>query len=383
VKYLYLVWSNLKRKKLRSILTMLSILVAFTLFSYLGAIRQSFSQGIEVAGLDRLIVRHKVSIIQMLPASYETRIERIDGVVDAIHQSWFGGVYQKPSNFFPQMPVEPEEYLEMYPEILLSEAEREAWLRTRSGAIAGRQIADRFGWKVGDRIPIQATVWTRKGGESTWEFDLVGIYDGAEKGTDTTMFLFRYDFFEESRQFGQGQVGWYTVRIAEPERAAEVAAAIDAEFANSRYETKTEAEGAFLQGFADQIGDVGLILTSIVAAVFFTILLVAGNTMAYAVRERTNELAVLKAVGFTDLGVLGLVLGESFLLTVIGGGVGLFLGWLLVSMGDPTGGSLPVFYIPNRSLAMGMILIALMAFIAGILPALQAGRLQIADALRR
>jgi putative ABC transport system permease protein len=383
VKYLYLVWSNLKRKKLRSILTMLSILVAFTLFSYLGAIRQSFSQGIEVAGLDRLIVRHKVSIIQMLPAAYEARMERVDGVVDAIHQSWFGGVYQKPSNFFPQMPVEPEEYLAMYPEILLSDAEREAWLRTRSGAIAGRQIAERFGWKVGDRIPIQATVWTRKGGESTWEFDLVGIYDGAEKGTDTTMFLFRYDFFEESRQFGQGQVGWYTVRIAEPERAAEVAAAIDAEFANSRYETKTEAEGAFLQGFANQIGDVGFIMMSIIAAVFFTILLVAGNTMAYAVRERTNELAVLKAVGFTDLGVLGLVLGESFLLTVIGGGVGLFLGWFLVSMGDPTGGSLPVFYIPNRSLVMGMILIAVMAFVAGILPALQAGRLQIADALRR
>lgn len=383
MKYLYLVWSNLKRKKLRSILTVLSILVAFTLFSYLGAIRQSFSQGIDVAGLDRLIVRHKVSIIQMLPAAYEARMERVDGVVDATHQTWFGGVYQKPSNFFPQMPVEPEEYLAMYPEILLSGAEREAWLKTRSGAIAGRQIAERFGWKVGDRIPIQATVWTRKGGESTWEFDLVGIYDGADRGTDTTMFLFRHDFFEESRQFGQGQVGWYTVRIAEPERAAEVAAAIDAEFANSPYETKTEAEGAFLQGFADQIGDVGLIFTSIVAAVFFTILLVAGNTMAYAVRERTNELAVLKAVGFTDRGVLGLVLGESFLLTVIGGGTGLFLGWLLVSMGDPTGGSLPVFYIPNRVLAVGIILIAVMAFIAGILPALQAGRLQIADALRR
>ena len=383
MKYLYLVWSNLKRKKLRSILTVLSILVAFTLFSYLGAIRQSFSQGIDVAGLDRLIVRHKVAIIQMLPAAYEARMERVDGVVDATHQTWFGGVYQKPSNFFPQMPVEPEEYLAMYPEILLSDAEREAWLKTRSGVIAGRQIAERFGWKVGDRIPIQATFWVRKGGENTWEFDLVGIYDGADRGTDTTMFLFRHDFFEESRQFGQGQVGWYTVRIAEPERAAEVAAAIDAEFANSPYETKTEAEGAFLQGFADQIGDVGLIFTSIVAAVFFTILLVAGNTMAYAVRERTNELAVLKAVGFTDRGVLGLILGESFLLTVMGGGTGLFLGWLLVSMGDPTGGSLPVFYIPNRVLAVGIILIAVMAFIAGILPALQAGRLQIADALRR
>jgi putative ABC transport system permease protein len=383
VKFFYLVWTNLKRKKMRSVLTMLSILVAFMLFGYLGAIRQGFSQGIDVAGLDRLIVRHKVSIIQLLPVAHEKRIEQVEGVVDAVYQTWFGGVYQKPTNFFPQMPVDPEEYLAMYPEILLGDAERKAWLSTRSGAIAGRQIAERFGWKVGDRIPINATIWPRKGGESTWEFDLVGIYDGAERGTDTTMFLFRYDFFDESRQFGEGLVGWYTVRIADPERAAEMAAAVDAVFANSQYETKTEAEGAFLQGFADQIGDVGLIITSIVAAVFFTILIVAGNTMAYAVRERTNELAVLKAMGFTDGGVLGLVLGECFLLTAIGGGIGLFLGGLLVSMGDPTGGSLPVFYIPDRDLLVGVLLIVMMAFVAGILPALQAGRLRIADALRR
>jgi putative ABC transport system permease protein len=383
MKFLYLVWSNLKRKKIRTVLTVLSIMVAFVLFGYLGAIRQGFSQGIDVAGLDRLIVRHKVSIIQLLPEAYESRIEQIDGVVDAVYQTWFGGVYQKPSNFFAQMPVNPQEYLEMYPEFILSDEEREAWLATRSGAIAGRGIAERFGWKVGDRIPINATVWTRKGGERTWEFDLVGIYDGAEKGTDTSQFLFRYDFFHESRQFGEGQVGWYTVRVEDPERAAETAAAIDAEFANSPYETKTEPEGAFLQGFADQIGDVGFIMMSIIAAVFFTILLVAGNTMAYAVRERTNELALLKAVGFTDRGVLGLVLGESLLLTVLGGGVGLGLAWMLVSMGDPTGGSLPVFYIPVRDMVAGVVLIALMAFIAGILPALQAQRLRIADALRR
>jgi putative ABC transport system permease protein len=383
MKYLYLVWSNLKRKKIRTVLTVLSITVAFVLFGYLGAIRQGFSQGIDVAGLDRLIVRHKVSIIQLLPEAYESRIEQVDGVVDAVYQTWFGGVYQKPSNFFAQMPVNPQEYLEMYPEFILSDEEREAWLATRSGAIAGRGIAERFGWKVGDRIPINATVWTRKGGERTWEFDLVGIYDGAEKGTDTSQFLFRYDFFHESRQFGEGQVGWYTVRVEDPERAAETAAAIDAEFANSPYETKTEPEGAFLQGFADQIGDVGFIMMSIIAAVFFTILLVAGNTMAYAVRERTNELALLKAVGFTDRGVLGLVLGESLLLTVLGGGVGLGLAWLLVSMGDPTSGSLPVFYIPVRDMVAGVVLIALMAFIAGILPALQAQRLRIADALRR
>ena len=383
MKYLYLVWSNLMRKKVRTLLTLLSILVAFLLFGYLGAIRQGFSQGIDVAGLDRLIVRHKVSIIQLLPQAHEARIEQIDGVVDAVYQTWFGGIYQKPSNFFAQMPVEPAEYLAMYPEFQLPPEQREAWLKTRSGAITGRGTAERFGWKVGDRIPINATVWTRKGGELTWEFDLVGIYDGAEKGTDTTQFLFRYDFFDESRQFGQGMVGWYTVRVADPDRAAEIAAAIDAEFANSPYETKAEPEGAFLQGFANQIGDIGFIMMSIIAAVFFTILLVAGNTMAYAVRERTNELAVLKAVGFSDTGVLRLVLGESLVLTALGGGAGLGLAWLLVSAGDPTGGSLPVFYIPPRDLAAGFALIIVMALVAGIMPALQARRLRIADALRR
>ena len=383
MKYLYLVWSNLMRKKVRTLLTLMSILVAFLLFGYLGAIRQGFSQGIDVAGLDRLIVRHKVSIIQLLPEAYESRIEQIDGVEDAVYQTWFGGIYQKPTNFFAQMPVKPDEYLDMYPEFQLPAEQREAWLKTRSGAIAGRGTAERFGWKVGDRIPINATVWTRKGGELTWEFDLVGIYDGAEKGTDNTQFLFRYDFFDESRQFGKGMVGWYTVRVSDPDRAPEVAAAIDAEFANSPYETKAEPEGAFLQGFANQIGDIGFIMMSIIAAVFFTILLVAGNTMAYAVRERTNELAVLKAVGFSDSGVLGLVLGESLLLTVLGGGLGLGLAWLLVSAGDPTGGSLPVFYIPLRDLAAGAVLILLMALVAGILPALQARRLRIADALRR
>jgi putative ABC transport system permease protein len=383
MKYLYLVWSNLKRKKIRTILTLLSIMVAFMLFGYLGAIRQGFSQGIDVAGADRLIVRHKVSIIQLLPEAYESRIEQIDGVVDAVHQTWFGGIYQKPSNFFAQMPVKPQEYLDMYPEFLLSEEQRGAWFKTRSGAIAGRGIADRFDWKVGDRIPINATIWTRKGGERTWEFDLVGIYDGAEKGTDTTQFLFRYDFFDESRLYGQGQVGWYTVRVSDPDRAAETVALIDAEFANSPYETKAEPEGAFLQGFANQIGDIGFIMMSIVAAVFFTILLVAGNTMAYAVRERTNELAVLKAIGFTDRVVLGLVLGESLVLTGLGGAIGLSLAWLLVSAGDPTGGSLPMFYIPVKDLVTGVILIGLMALVAGIFPALQAQRLRIADALRR
>ena len=383
MKYFYLIFSNLKRKKLRTGLTILSIIVAFLLFGYLSAIRQAFNAGVEVAGADRLIVRHKVSLIQLLPQSHEEKIEGVEGVENAVHQTWFGGIYQEPRNFFAQMPIIPEEMYDIFPEYIISDEHRAAWSETRSGAIAGRGLAERFGWNVGDRIPINATIWTKKGGGRTWEFDLVGIYDGAEKGTDTSQFFFRYDYFDESRAFGEGMVGWYSVRVADPDRAGEVAASIDAEFANSSYETKSEPEGAFIQGFANQIGNIGFIIMSIMSAVFFTILLVAGNTMAYTVRERTNELAVLKAIGFTDKGVLGLILGESLAITLLGGVIGLACAWLLVSMGDPTSGSFPVFYIPTGDVLIGLILIVAMAFIAGIVPALQAQRLQIADALRR
>ena len=383
MKYFYLIFSSLGRKKMRTGLTILSIMVAFLLFGYLAAIRQAFDAGVEVAGADRLIVRHKVSIIQLLPQSYEAKIEQIDGVDNAAHSTWFGGIYQEPKNFFAQIPVVPEELFDMYPEFVISDEQKAAWLATRSGALVGRGTMERFGWKLGDRIPINATIWGKKDGGRTWEFDIVAVYDGAEKGTDTSQLFFRYDFFDETRANGQGLVGWYTVRVTDPERAAEVAAAIDAEFANSAQETKTEPEGAFIQGFANQIGNIGFIITSIMSAVFFTILLVAGNTMAYTVRERTSELAVLKAIGFTDRGVLALVLGESLAITLVGGALGLGLAWLLVSMGDPTDGSFPVFYLPISSLLLGLMLIAGMAFVAGILPALQAQRLQIADALRR
>ena len=383
MKYFYLIFSSLKRKKLRTGLTIMSIMVAFILFGYLTAIRQAFDAGVDVAGADRLIVRHKVSLIQLLPESYEAKMERIDGVDNAAHSTWFGGVYQEPRNFFAQMPIVPEELFDMYPEFIISDEHKAAWLETRSGALVGRGLIERFGWKLGDRIPINATIWSKKDGGRTWEFDLVAIYDGAEKGTDTSQFFFRYDFFDETRAGGTGLVGWYTVRVSDPDRAAEVAAAIDAEFANSSHETKAEPEGAFIQGFANQIGNIGFIIMSIMSAVFFTILLVAGNTMAYTVRERTNELAVLKAIGFTDKGVLGLILGESLAITLLGGVTGLACAWLLVSMGDPTSGSFPVFYIPTGDVLIALILIVAMAFIAGIVPALQAQRLQIADALRR
>jgi putative ABC transport system permease protein len=382
MKFFHLVWSNLKRRKLRTSLTLLSILVAFVLFGFLCAIKQALVGGVALAGADRLIVRHKVSIIQMLPESYQARMERLPGVAAAAHQTWFGGIYQDPKNFFMQCPVVPEQFMAMFPEFRLPPEQMKAWLATRTGAIVGRNTADRFKWKVGDKIPIMSPIWLRK----TWEFDLVGIFEGEKKGTDTTSLFFRYDYFDESRKaqnWGQGLVGWYTIRVKDPAQAAEVARAVDQEFENSPAETKTEPEGAFAQGFANQVGNIALIVAGILGAVFFTILLVTGSTMSQAVRERIGELGVLKAIGFTNGQVLGLVLAESCLLTVLGGGLGLGLAWLLTSGGDPTGGMLPMFFFPVHDLLLGLGISVVLGLITGILPAQQAMRLRVADALRR
>jgi putative ABC transport system permease protein len=383
VKFLPVLFSNLlKRHRLRTLLTVLSIIMAFVLFGYLAAIRKAFQMGIDVAGADRLVVRHKVSIIQLLPVSYETRIEQIPGVVDALAQTWFGGIYQDPKNFFAQIPVRPEEFVRMYPEYAISAAHQEAWKRTRTGAIVGEGTMKRFGWSVGDKIPIQATIWPAKSGGQTWTFDIVGTYSVTKKGGDNTGFFFRYDYFDETRQWGTGLVGWYVIRIADPDQAVSISKKIDEMFANSPAETKTETEGAFVKAFADQVGNIGAITVAILTAVFFTILLVAGNTMAQAVRERTHELAVLKAIGFTGGEVLGLVLVESLLLAVLGGGIGLGLAYMAISAGDPTNGALPIFYFPGRDIIIGVILVFVIGLAAGALPAIQAMRLNTASALR-
>jgi putative ABC transport system permease protein len=385
MKYLHLLWSNLRRRKVRTIFTILSILVAFVLFSYLAAIRTAFAFGIEVAGADRLLTIDKVSLILPLPISYMSRIAQTEGVADVTHASWFGAIYQDASKGFQnvgQFPVEPEAYLKMYPEFQLPKEQFQAWLADRQGAIVGKNTADRFGWKIGQRIPLQAA-WTQKNGSRTWEFNLRGIYDSDKKGVDTTQFLFRYDFFDEARARGQGNVGWYIIRVSDPASADKVANRIDAMFENSSAETETSTEKAFMQSFAKQTGDIGAIITAILSAVFFTILLVAGNTMAQAVRERTSELAVLKTLGFSSPLVMALVLGESCLVAILGGGLGLGVGAWLVSLGDPTGGALPIFFIPGKLALLGAALVLLLGLATGALPATQALRLKIVDALRR
>jgi putative ABC transport system permease protein len=381
MRFLPLVWKNLGRRKVRTLFTALSILVAFLLFGVLAAIRVAFSAGVDVTGADRLTVIHRVSIILPLPISYGDRIARVPGVREVTHANWFGGIYKDPKNFFAQMGVDPATYLDIYPEIKLPEAEKRAWLADRTGAIVGRVTAKRFGIKVGDRVPILGTIFTRKNGGRIWEFTIDGIYDAAQ-GFDTSGMFFHYDYLKEAA-FASNNVGWYVIRIADPQHAKQLVDRIDALFANSSAETKTSTEKALAESFAKQIGDVGAIITGIVSAVFFTMLLVAGNTMAQSVRERTSELAVLKTLGYGDGLVMGLVLLESCVLALVAGGLGLALAWLIDSRGDPTGGYLPVFYMPSRDLALGLALAVLLGVTAAALPAWKAMRLRIVDALRR
>ena len=384
MKFLGLVWSNLKRRKLRTVLTVLSILVAFLLFGFLSAIREAFTAGVTLAGKDRLMVRHKVSIIQLLPQSYEQRIAQIPGVDAVAAQSWFGGIYKEPKNFFASIPVDPEKFMAMFPEYLLPAAEKEAWLKARNGAVIGRTLAKRFDFKIGDRIPLTSPIWGEPAGKSQWEFEVVGIFDGEKKGTDTSGMFFRYDYFDEARPRGKGEIGWMSVRVKNPDQIAEMAKKIDEEFANSPNETKAESEAAMIAGFAQQVGDIGTIMMAVLSAVFFTILLVAGNAMGQAVRERTEEIGVLKAIGFTNRRVLFLVLLESCVIALLGGLLGLGLAWLLALLfGNLVASILPVFYVSGRSLLLGAGFVLVLGIVAGVFPAMQAMRLRIAEALRR
>jgi len=282
-----------------------------------------------------------------------------------------------------QTPVVPEEFLDMHPEFILPADQKQAWLQLRTGAIVGRRTAERFQWKIGDKVPIRSTIWSGPEGNRVWTFDIVGIYDGREKNTDTTALFFRYDYFDEARIWSKGSVGWYTIRIADPSQAADVARRVDAEFENSSAETKTEPEGAFAQAWASQLGDITLITASILGAVFFTILLVTGNTMSQSVRERTGEWGVLKALGFNSAQVLGFVLAESFLLSITGGILGLALARVLITGRDPTGGMLHSFFFPTSDMFVGLAISVLLGFATGVFPAVQAMRLRVADALRR
>ena len=384
MRYLHIVWRNLLRRKIRTIFTVLSIFVAFVLFGILMAVRAAFSMGIDLAGADRLMVLNKISLIMPLPGSYQQQIRELEGVKDVTHANWFGGYYQETKNQFANMAVDPESWLRMYPEFAITDEEKAAWLADRQGAIVGIDTAKRFGWKVGDRVPLQATFMRRPDG-SAWEFNIRGIYDSPIKGTDKTQLFFHYAYLNESFRTMSlaNQVGWYVIKVDDPNQSPAIAKKIDEMYANSQTETKTDSEKAFVAGFAKQIGNISLITQLIAAAAIFMILIVAANTMAQSIRERTSELAVLKTLGFGDGRVLSMVLLESCLLALLGGGLGLAVSWFIVSLGDPTGGFLPMFYFPLKDLIAGIALVLLLGVMAGAFPAWQAGRLRIVDALRR
>jgi putative ABC transport system permease protein len=386
VKFLPLLWSNLLRRKVRTVFTLLSILVAFMLLGTLLAIRVAFSGGVTVAGAERLMMLDKISLINSLPIGYLARIKTAPGVADVTHANWFGGVYQDPKNAFANLAVDPESWLRVHPELVIPPGQEKAWLADRTGALVGVETARRFGWKIGDRVPLQGTIYRRPDGRP-WELTIDAIYNSAENNADKTQFFFHYAYLNETipkGAYGNDEVSWYVIKVADPRQAELVARRLDALFANSSSETKTATEKVFVSSFASQIGDIGTIMIGIAGAVLFTILLVTSNTMAQAIRERTSELAILKTLGFSETKIFGLVLAESCLLALVGGAAGLGLSWAAITLvGDPTHGMLPPIYLPGRDVAFAVGLIAALGLATGILPALQARRLKIVDALRK
>jgi putative ABC transport system permease protein len=381
VKFLGLIFANLFRKKVRLVLTIGSFAVALFLFAFLAVVRDAFNRGADVAGADRLIIINRTSIINPIPLSYRDKILRIPGVKVITHDNWFGGVYQEEKNFFPQFVIDPENQRQVFPELIVADDQWNAFVKDRQGAIVGAKTAERFGWKVGDRIPIKATI----AGNGTWEFNLVGIYHGKRPQDDETQFWFQWDYFEEKvpERF-KGQTGWYTLRVDNPDDSPRIAKAIDAEFANSPFETKTETESAFAASWVKQFGNIQFLIVSIGVVVFFTLLLVTGNTMAISVRERTSELAVLKAIGFSDRSVLLFVLVESLLIALFGGFLGLglaaatmpFLARALASM-------LPSIVLAPSMLVFGLVTAILVGIVSGLLPGFGAMRMRVVNALRR
>ncbi|HKX99856.1 MAG TPA: FtsX-like permease family protein [Steroidobacteraceae bacterium] len=376
------VLANLGRRKMRTVLTLLSIVMAFLLFGLLQAVNVLFAAGADFVGATRLVTQARVSFTQSLPMRLLPQIESVPGVEDVMWSQWFGGVWQENTQLIIQA-ADPARLHAVYPEFVMPDAEWQAFENTRTGMIAGRNLANQYGWKVGQKVPIGSNIFPQKDGSKAWVFDLVGIYDGKDEEwqRSTSGGWINFAYFDEANQFARGLAGVYIVRLADPDRASEVAATIDRMFENSPDETKTQTEKDFNIGFFKQIGDIGLIVRWILFAVFFTLLLVVGNTIAQSVRERIPELAILKTLGFTDGAVLGFVLAEAAALCVIGGLFGLAIATPLgVAITNATGGNLPVA-VDGTVWLTGAITIVVLSLAVGLLPALRAARLTIVDAL--
>jgi putative ABC transport system permease protein len=372
--------ANLWRKKTRTVLTLLSIVTAFLLFGLLQAVNVLFTAGADFVGATRLVTQARVSFTTSLPLRLLPQIEAVPGVERVMWSQWFGGVWQENTQLVIQA-VDPARLHDVYPELVMSDAEWKAFAGTRTGFVAGRQLANKYGWKVGDKVPIASNIFPQQDGSKNWTFDLVGIFDGKDEEwqRQTNGGWINFAYFDEANQFGRGLAGVYIIRLSDPDRAAEVAESIDRMFENSPDETKTQAEKDFTVGFFKQIGDIGLIVRWILFAVFFTLLLVVGNTIAQSVRERIPELAVLKTLGFSNGSVLGFVLAEAAALCVIGGLIGLGIATPL-GVGILSATGLPIA-VDGKVWLMGAVAIVVLSLAVGLLPALRAARLTIVDAL--
>ena len=385
MKYMHLIWAALFRRKTRTFLTLVSILAAFLRFGLRDGVRASFDEaGQSVNGAQRLQTGSRLSFIQTLPISLLPRVEQVEGVADTTYANWFGGAYQDPRNQIFSFAVAPN-YLDLYPEIKVDPAQLEAFHATRTGILVGEKLMSRFGWKVGQKIPLQSTIFPNSDGSKNWAFDIVGVLHGgddANAGWNSQLLLLHYKYFEESTPYVDGDVGWYVSRVTDVNQADRIAKAIDALSRNSDHETKTMTEQAATANWMKQMADIGLIVGSIMGAVFFTLLLLTGNTMAQAVRERTSELAVLKTIGFTSTSVLLMVLAESVLLVLIGGLAGVALSTVVGSGASAASGgmiNIPALGLDGWVTAIG--LMVAIGLLVGALPAIRAMRLNIVDAL--
>jgi putative ABC transport system permease protein len=382
MKFSRLILANLLRKKARLVLTIGSFAVALFLFALLGVVNDAFSRGADIVSANRLVTINRTSIINTIPLSYRDEILRIPGVKYITHDNWFGGVYQDPKNFFPQFVIDPENQRQVFPELIVPDDQWSTFLKDRQGAIVGAATMKRFGWKMGDRIPINTTLYGLQ--NKTFEFNIDGVYHGAKPQDDETQFWLQWEYFKESVPASfKGQIGWYTIRIANPDDAPRIAKTVDNTYLNSPYETKTETESAFAEGWVKQFGNIKFLIVSIGTVVFFTLLLVTGNTMAISVRERTNELGVLKAIGFSDRAVLGFILGESIVIALTGC-VGLLLALVAIpALSRSMAGLLPPLLVTAKTLTYGVIAAIVVGFASGILPAWGAMRMRVVNALRR
>ena len=381
MRFTRIIWANLLRKKVRLLLTIGSFAIALLLFSFLGVVRGAFLLNSDIASASRLIVINRTSIINLIPLSHADKIRRIPGVATVTHYNWFGGIYQEEKNVFPQFVIDPENQRQVYPELVVPEDQWQAFLKDRQGAISGAKTAERFHWKIGDRIPIKTSLY----GGGSWEFNLVGIYHGKRPQDDETQFWFQWDNFEERiPQPIKGQIGWIILRVNNPDDAPRIAKAIDDEFSNSPNETKTETESTWVANWVKQFGNIQFLIVTIGSVVFFTLLLVTGNTMAISVRERTSELAVFKAIGYSDLFILFFVLAESLAIALIGGVCGMLLAKLIIpAMAKNLINLLPNLRLTTATLVYGLITAILVGILSGLLPGLSAMRLRVVNALRR